>query len=165
LDRIIERAADNLTIAKLLIQLGIDPNNVTFDTIFNRLVEIALANIKIVNFIALIAAIFYVATLLMRTIVPLRVFAIISDVFFIGYGLLANSITTLLLYILLLPINCIRLYQMVRLVKRARTAAQGDLSMEWLKTFMSPRKYRKGELLCRKGEPANEMFITVSGKF
>jgi CRP-like cAMP-binding protein len=28
-----------------------------------------------------------------------------------------------------------------------------------------PRKYRQGDVLCKKGDPANEMFLTVSGKF
>jgi hypothetical protein len=32
----------------------------------------------------------------------------------------------------LLPINVYRLAQMLRLVKKARIAAQGDLSMDWL---------------------------------
>jgi hypothetical protein len=27
------------------------------------------------------------------------------------------------------------------------------------------RKYRQGEVLCKKGETANEMFLTVSGNF
>ena len=30
---------------------------------------------------------------------------------------------------------------------------------------MSPRKYREGEVLFRKGDVAKEMFLTVTGKF
>ena len=37
--------------------------------------------------------------------------------------------------------------------------------MEWLKPFMTERKYRKGDKLCRKGDAANEMFLTVTGKY
>ena len=37
--------------------------------------------------------------------------------------------------------------------------------MEWLKPFMTQRKYRPGDVLCKKGDTANEMFLTVSGKF
>ena len=51
------------------------------------------------------------------------------------------------------------------LVKKARVAAQGDLSMDWLKPFMNRRIYRQGDILFRKGQPANEMFLTVTGKF
>lgn len=152
-------------LAKVLTHLKLDADNITYDALFQRLVDIALASITIANVLALIGAIFFVATLLMRTMVPLRVTGIISDVFFIGYGVLSGTVTTLMLYILLLPINIFRLGQMLKLVKRARIAAQGDLSMDWLKPFMTRRKYGKGDVLFRKGDRANEMFFTVTGKF
>src|SRR5208282_6380680 len=165
LDRILDRAADNLRIAKLFVQLGIDPNNVTYEAIFNRLFEIFLANITIANMCALVGAIFFVATLLTRTMVPLRISNMISNVFFMAFGALASDVRTFLLYLLLLPINAIRLRQMLTLVRKARNAAQGETSMEWLKPFMTQRKYRQGDVLCKKGDAANEMFLTVSGKF
>src|SRR5215813_4023899 len=152
-------------LAKVLTHLKVEVDNITFEALFQRLVDIALASITIANILALIGAIFFVATLLMRTMVPLRVTGIISDVFFIGYGVLSGTMTTLFLYILLLPINIFRLGQMLKLVKRARIAAQGDLSMDWLKPFMTRRQYRKGDVLFRKGDRANEMFFTVTGKF
>jgi CRP-like cAMP-binding protein len=55
--------------------------------------------------------------------------------------------------------------QMLNLVKKARSATQGDTSMEWLKPFMTQRKYRKGEILFEKDDAANEMLLTVTGKF
>jgi hypothetical protein len=55
LNRILDAAADNLTFAKLLIKLGLDPNNVTYDALFNRLLELVLANINIASLCALMA--------------------------------------------------------------------------------------------------------------
>jgi ABC-type multidrug transport system fused ATPase/permease subunit len=165
LNRILDTAADNLRVAKILIQLGLDPNNVTYDAIFNRLLEIFLANITLANLFALIGAIFFVATLLMQTMVPLRVANMIGCAFFAGFGALAGNITTFLMYLLLLPINAYRLRQMLTLVKKARTATQGDTSLEWLKPFMTQRKYRKGDVLFKKDDVANEMFMTITGKF
>jgi hypothetical protein len=165
LDRILDKAADNLRIAKILVQLGLDPDNITFDAIFNRLVEIFLANITIANICALLGATFFVATLLTRTMVPLRVSNMISNVFFMAFGALASDIRTFLVALLLLPINAIRLRQMLNLVKKARNAVRGETSMEWLKPFMTQRKYRQGDVLCKKGDPANEMFLTISGTF
>ena len=136
----------------------------TFALIVHRLMDAAFAAINVANMFALMGAIFFVATLLMRTIVPLRIAALISDVFFIAYGVMANSLNTFILYCLLLPINSVRLYQMIKLIRKARVSAQGDLSMDWLKPFMIRRTYRKGEVLFRKGQPANEMFFTVSVK-
>jgi hypothetical protein len=165
LDRAIEYAAQNLRVEKLLIQLGLDPSNVTFGALWDRLVDITLANINIANTLALIGALLYVATLMVRTIVPLRVLAIISMLFFIGYGALAGAVATFLLYLLSLPINIFRLHQMLNLVKKARVSAQGDLSMDWLKPFMTARKYKMGDILFHKGDAAKEMFYTVTGKF
>jgi CRP-like cAMP-binding protein len=165
LDQILDRAADNFRIAKILMQLGLDPNNITYDAIFSRLVDIFLASITIANLCALVGAGFFVATLLTRTMVPLRVFGIISGLFFVAFGALAHDVKTFLLYLLLLPINIVRLNQMRILVKKAQNAAQGDTSMEWLKPFMTQRKYRQGDVLFKKGDAANEMFLTVAGKF
>jgi len=165
LNRILDTAADNLRVAKILIQLGLDPNNVTWDAIFNRLLEIFLANITLANLFALIGAIFFVATLLTQTMVPLRVANMIGCAFYAGFGALTGTITTFLLYLLLIPINAWRLRQMLQLVKMARTATQGDTSMEWLKPFMSERKYKKGDVLFKKDDVANEMFMTITGKF
>jgi CRP-like cAMP-binding protein len=165
LDRIVEKVADNLRIAKILIQLGLDPDNVTYEAISNRLFEILLANITIANICALVGATFLVATLLTRTMVPLRVSNMISNVFFMAFGALAGDIRTFLVAFLFLPINAIRLRQMLNLVKKARNAVRGERSMDWLKPFMTQRKYREGEVLCKKGDVANEMFLTVSGKF
>jgi hypothetical protein len=165
LDRILSAAAQNLRIEKILLQLGLDPSNVTFEAVVNRLVDVGLTHITLANMLALTGAVFFVATLLVRTIVPLRVIGIVSNVFFIAYGALAGSMPTFFLYLLSLPINAIRLRQMLTLVKKARVSAQGDLSMDWLRPFMTPRKYRKGDILFHKGDPANEMFLTVTGKF
>src|SRR5215831_5131898 len=71
--RILDTATDNLRVAKILVQLGLDPDNVTWHEIFNRLFDIFLHNITLANLFALIGAIFLVATLLTRTMVPLRI--------------------------------------------------------------------------------------------
>ena len=165
LDRALAAASQNLRVEKLLLQLGLDPTHLTFSDVFNRVVDITLAHINFANTMALLGAIFFVATLMVRTIVPLRIVGIISNVFFICYGALAGAVPTFLLYLLSLPINVLRLRQMLNLVRKARVSAQGDLSMDWLRPFMIPRKYRAGEVLFHKGDIAKEMFLTVTGKF
>ena len=165
LDRILDAATNNLSIAKLLVQLGLDPNNVTYHAIGHRLLEIVLANINLANMFALVGAIFFVATLLTQTMVPLRVANMIGCVFFAIFGALTGTVTTFLLYLLMVPINGYRLRQMLVLVKKARSATQGDTSMEWLKPFMTERKYRKGDVLFKKDDTADEMLLTVTGTF
>jgi len=165
LDRILNTAADNFTVAKILLQLGLDPNNISYDAIFNRLLEIFLHNITLANAFAVVGSIFFVATLLTQTMVPLRVANMIGCAFFAAFGALTGTITTFLLYLLMVPINAYRLRQMLVLVKKARNATQGDTSMEWLKPFMTERKYRKGDILMKKGDVAHEMLLTVTGRF
>ena len=163
LNRILDTAADNLRIAKILVQMGLDPNNITYDALFNRLLEIVLANITLANMFALIGAIFFVATLLMHTMVPLRIANMAGCTFFVVFGALSGNVGTFILYLLLLPINAVRLRQMLKLVKKARIATEGDTSMEWLKPFMTERKYRKGDVLFRKGDKADEMLSDRHG--
>jgi signal-transduction protein with cAMP-binding, CBS, and nucleotidyltransferase domain len=114
---------------------------------------------------ALVGAIFFVATLLMQTMVPLRVTNMAGCAFFATAGALSGNVANFLLYLLLLPINAVRLRQMLKLVKKARNATQGDMPMEWLKPFMTERRYRQGDRLFRKGDAAAEMLLTVTGKF
>jgi ABC-type multidrug transport system fused ATPase/permease subunit len=165
LNRILDTAADNLRIATILVQMGLDPNSITYDALFNRLLEIVLANITLANMFALVGAIFLVATLLMHTMVPLRVANMAGCTFFVAFGALSGNVATFILYLLLLPINAIRLRQMLNLIKRARIATEGDTSLKWLKPFMTERKYRRGDKLFKKDDAATEMFLTVTGKF
>jgi hypothetical protein len=165
MDRFHDFVAQASWIDRLTTHLGFDPAKLTVDGVFHHLMEIAVANINTANMLALGGAIFYVATLMMRTIVPLRVIGIISIAFFIAYGVVAGAVSTLLLYLFSLPVNIIRLRQMLTLVRKARSSAQGDLSMDWLRPYMTPRKYKKGEVLFRKGDVAKEMFLIITGTF
>jgi hypothetical protein len=164
-DRTLDFMRQNVWIERLWLRLGLDPSHISFSAVAHRLIELGLANINFVNSLALIGAVLYVVTQLVRTIIPLRVIGIVSIMFFIAYGALAGALSTFFLYLLSLPINIIRLRQMLKLVEKARISAQGDLSMDWLRPFMSARKYRKGQVLFRRGDAAREMFLTVTGRF
>src|SRR4051812_21687175 len=164
-ERMLDYSAQNLSVEKLLIQLGLDPNNVTYEAIFNPLLDLGIANITFANILALLGGIFLISAFVVRTIVPMRVLCIVSVVVCLGAAIFAGSIQHFLMYFLALPVNIIRLVQIRKLVKKARSSARGDLSMDWLRPFMMPRHYQKGDVLFRKGDDATEMFLTVSGKF
>jgi CRP-like cAMP-binding protein/uncharacterized protein (DUF697 family) len=153
------------TLEKLLVKLGLDPSNVTYDAVFNRLLDLLIANITFANVFFAIGGIFLVATFVVRTIVPMRMLTIVSIVFFVLAAALSGSVANFLLYLLALPINVVRLVQIRNLVKKARSSAQGTMSLDWLRPYMTPRSYQKGDVLFRKGDAATEMFLTVSGKF
>lgn len=65
-------AMQNAWIEPSWIQLGLDPVHISFGTVGHRLIEVGFANINFVNSLALVGAVLYVTTQLVRTIVPLH---------------------------------------------------------------------------------------------
>jgi hypothetical protein len=121
--------------------------------------------VTLANVMGIIGGAFYVAATSMKTVIPLRMAGIASAFFFLLYGVFSQAVPSIFLYGLLLPLNSYRLYEMIELIKKVRTAAEGDLSMDWLEPFMTKRKYRKGAVLFHKGDAADQMFLTVKGTF
>jgi CRP-like cAMP-binding protein len=114
---------------------------------------------------SLFASIFVVATLSMRTMIPLRVFAILTNILLIATAIPTHNYPTLLLHGVLLPLNSYRLHQMLQLVREVKRSVNSDLSMEWLRPFMTERKCNTGEVLFYKDEKAESMYYIVSGRF
>jgi hypothetical protein len=111
------------------------------------------------------ASIFVVATLSMRTMIPLRVFAILTNILLISTAIPTHNYPTMILHAVLLPLNSYRLHQMLQLVRDVKRSVNSDLSMEWLRPFMTERKCAAGEVLFYKDEKAESMFYIVSGRF
>jgi Cyclic nucleotide-binding domain len=121
--------------------------------------------ITLANVLGAIGGLCTVASMSMKTVIPLRIAGIASAFFFLCSGVFGRSFPTIFLYAMLLPLNSFRLYQMVELIKKVRAAASSDLAMDWLEPFMSKRKYKKGEIIFRKGDLADQMFLAVKGKY
>jgi hypothetical protein len=117
-----------------------------------------------VTMVGFLAAGLVIATLSMRTMIPLRIVGIVSNVAFVTYGALFGSIPTVVLHSILFPLNIYRLHEMLKLVKQVEAASKGDMSLDWLKPFMIERTITVGETLFRKGEKANHLFFLVSGQ-
>ena len=49
LNHALERASENLSFNRLLVQIGVDPSNITFDAVVQRLVDIVVANINVAS--------------------------------------------------------------------------------------------------------------------
>lgn len=118
-----------------------------------------------IDLVGYAAAAAVAATYSMKTMIPLRMVGIGSNLLFIVYGTMSHSVPIVVLHVLLLPLNCWRLYQMARLVHRVREAAHGDLSLEWIRPWMTERRCEQGEVLFRAGDKADAMFYTVTGRF
>jgi hypothetical protein len=118
----------------------------------------------VAEIIGYLGAVIVVCTYSMKTMVPLRICGITSNLILITYGYFGGAYPTLVLHLILLPLNIHRLHEMLQLIRRVKEATAGDQSMDWLKPFMTRRPIKAGELLFEKGEAADEMFFVVSGK-
>src|SRR6201995_6011131 len=114
---------------------------------------------------SVVASVFVVATYTMRTMIPLRIFGMLTNVILIATEIPSHNYLHLVLHGFLLPMNVYRLHQMLQLVRNVKKSVNSDLSMEWLKPFMTERKCAAGEILFYKDEKAEDMLYIVRGKF
>ena len=122
-----------------------------------------LTQMRVADLLGYIAAVLVFLTFSMKTMVPLRLTGIASNVFFIAYGYLNPAYPLLILHLALLPLNILRLNQMLALVRQVEAATGGDLNMNWIKPFTSTRTMSPGDVIFRKGDEAKEMIFVMSG--
>jgi hypothetical protein len=99
-----------------------------------------------------------------RTIIPLRIAAILANVFAIAYSASRGTYPTLALNVILLPLNVVRLRAMWKLVHDVEAANSSDLNVEWLRPYMRPKNFKPGDFLMRQGEVAGEAFYIITGE-
>src|SRR5512140_800047 len=114
---------------------------------------------------ALFASIFVVATTTMRTMIPLRVFGILANIVLFATAIPIHNYLVMVVQAAMLVVNSYRLHQMLQLVRDVKKSVNSDLSMEWLKPFMTERKCASGEVLFYKDEKADSMYYIVSGRY
>jgi hypothetical protein len=115
------------------------------------------------EFVGYVAAGLVFATFYMKTTIPLRLVGITSNITFLVYSWFANVVPLFVLHSALLPLNIWRLMQIRALLREVRKVAVGDLALESLLPFMSPRRAEAGEILFHRGDAAVEMFQLLSG--
>lgn len=106
-----------------------------------------------------------IASYWMQSILRLRGFAILANIFGMIYGFFAPSPVSALQHVVSLPLNVLRLREMRRLTSRLGRAASGDLSMAWLRPFMRRRAYEAGDVVFQKGDEADCVFVVASGAY
>jgi CRP/FNR family transcriptional regulator, cyclic AMP receptor protein len=115
-----------------------------------------------IDFLGYAASATVLATFCMSTMIPLRVTAILSNLLFALFGFRAHIYPVMMLHLILLPVNVLRLMQIRHLVRR--TSQSIDLSMENLVPLMTRRRFRAGETMIRKGDPADRLFYLAHGQ-
>jgi len=111
-----------------------------------------------------IAALLSLASFMQKSMLPLRAFAIASNVFFIAYGYLDSLWPALILHTCLLPLNAKRLLDIRRLTAEIRKATETSPVSQWLLPHMTRRMCKAGAVLFRKGDTADSMIYIASGE-
>ena len=111
------------------------------------------------------ASIFVVSMTTMKTMVPLRVFGILLNLVLIATAIPAHNYLVIVVQFVVLVLNSYRLHQMLQLIRDVRKSVNSDLSIDWLKPFMTEHKWKAGEILFYKDEKAEDMLYIVSGRF
>jgi CRP/FNR family transcriptional regulator, cyclic AMP receptor protein len=116
-----------------------------------------------------VAALLVFSSFFMKTMIPLRVVAITSNVAFISYALLglpygifSRVYPILILHSALLPLNVARLRELRRLIEAVNRSDSGE-AFESLIPYMTKERHSKGESLFRKGDPADRLYLIEEG--
>jgi CRP/FNR family cyclic AMP-dependent transcriptional regulator len=116
-----------------------------------------------------LAAALVFSSFFMKTMIPLRIVAIVSNVAFMTYALLGLKFGVfgrlypiLVLHASLLPLNLVRLRQISRLTRAVREASDEN-AIQALIPYMATETGRAGDVLFAKGDPANTLYVIQEG--
>lgn len=130
---------------------------------FPLLLENPILRMNCIDILGYMAACLMFSTFYMKNMIPLRLAGIASNVTFIIYTFQAGIWPIFALHAALLPMNCLRLTQMLRLIKQVRKASEGDMSFEFMIPHMKRELLRKGEFVFHKGDRADKIYLLKSG--
>ena len=110
-----------------------------------------------------VAAGFTLAAYSMKTMLPLRVTALFSNIFFIIYGFLVPIYPALALHAVLLPFNAFRLYELLQLEKKAKQTRVTDNPLAWIGHVVAPVQFRTGDTIFEKGDRPDHVYYLEKG--
>ncbi|OYU45662.1 MAG: hypothetical protein CFE44_06315 [Burkholderiales bacterium PBB4] len=120
--------------------------------------------------VAWLAAALVFTSFFMKTIVPLRTVAIVSNLVFIGYALLGlhhgifdKVLPILVLHLALLPLNIIRLNEVRSTIRSIRAMQTQSKPHDFLIPYMTRSTVDAGTVLFKRGDHADTVFLLVRG--
>ena len=99
-----------------------------------------------------------------KTIIPLRVAAIVANLLAMAYSLTHGTYPTFILNAALLPLNAWRLRSMLGLIRDIDAATRSDMNVDWLLPYTRPRHFKAGDIVMARGDYATAAFYVVSGE-
>jgi CRP/FNR family transcriptional regulator, cyclic AMP receptor protein len=105
-----------------------------------------------------------VASYLMHSMLPLRLVALVANVFLVIYAVRGGSWPTVALYLAMIPINLKKVVQIRQLIRAVEHAKADSPVAEWLLPHMSRRQTQAGQTLWQKGDVATQMVYVERGR-
>jgi len=110
------------------------------------------------------ASFFTVVTYAMNTMLPLRIFAVASSVFFMIYAAILQIWPLFGMEVLLLPINGYRLWQIISVRQKLASISEGqepDFSI--VRKYGKARKLEADTVIFERGDRADQLYYIAEG--
>ncbi|MEM7597616.1 MAG: cyclic nucleotide-binding domain-containing protein [Pseudomonadota bacterium] len=126
---------------------------------------IELTTYHLIEAIGWAASLLTVAAYAVNTMLPLRILAIASSVFFLVYGILTATWPLVLMEVLLLPINTFRFWQVLTL-RNALTKVTEDEEPDFsvVKSYGKKRTIDAGSIVFEKGDAVDSLYFLAEGR-
>jgi CRP/FNR family cyclic AMP-dependent transcriptional regulator len=119
---------------------------------------------EIAHVLGWIAAGLVLTSFYLKTMMPLRIVALGSNLAFIAYGILVGATPVFVLHSLLLPLNVLRLVQMWRFKQQVEAVALNRAVAAVLLPYMRQSWVPAGKALFHKGDDSDEVYYVIQGE-
>ncbi len=100
---------------------------------------------------------------LMKRMVPLRIFALMANSFFLAHSVMDHNWINTTLQASLLAVNAYRLWDLQRLLTALESANADTPIKDWLLPYMKKATFKAGETLFSKGDDAHHLIYIRKG--
>ena len=98
-----------------------------------------------------------------RTMIPLRSAAICANVLSMAFSMHNGNLPNFILSTVVLPLNVMRLFDMISQIRAVKGAVEGQFNIDWLRPFMERRKLVADEVLFNRGDVADRAYFIRNG--
>lgn len=113
--------------------------------------------------IGYLAGLLYFVSFCMKKMVMLRTVGMCANFCFVVYAVSQRNYPLLILHASLFPLNFMRLLQLRKLIGKVKGAVKGDMNMEFLIPYMHKVSFKKGDVVFKKGERADKLYLLRDG--
>lgn len=117
----------------------------------------------IVPLFGYLSALLVFITFYMKSMMTLRILAISSNVTSLIYTLSFEIWPFAILHAALLPLNCLRLHQIRKMITALQSARKGDVDMKILYPLMQLETFKAGEVIFEQNQIADKAYYIESG--